>query len=71
DVACFRRGADGAHLVRNATEEPARILMLSTAILPDIVEYPDSSKHYALSAQGELIFQTRYGEPARYWDGEA
>src|SRR6266480_7410677 len=58
DVACFPRGATGAHLVRNATEEPVRILMLSTLIVPDIVEYPDSSKFYALSAKGELIFRT-------------
>jgi uncharacterized cupin superfamily protein len=71
DLACFPRGAAGAHLVRNATEEPVRILMLSTLIVPDIVEYPDSSKFYALSAKGEIIFQTRYGEPAEYWDGES
>ena len=71
DVACFPRGAAGAHLVRNATEEPVRILMLSTSIVPDIVEYPDSSKFYTLSAKGELIFRTRYGEPAEYWDGES
>jgi uncharacterized cupin superfamily protein len=71
DVACFPRGAAGAHLVRNATEEPVRILMLSTLIVPDVVEYPDSGKHYALSAKGELIFQTRYGEPVEYWDGES
>jgi uncharacterized cupin superfamily protein len=45
--------------------------MLSTSIVPDIVEYPDSSKFYTLSAKGELIFQTRYGEPAEYWDGES
>lgn len=24
-----------------------------------------------VGAQGELIFQTRYGEPAEYWDGES
>ncbi len=71
DVACFPRGATGAHLVRNATTEPVRILMLSTMVAPEIVEYPDSSKLYALSAKGELIFQTRYGDPAEYWDGES
>jgi uncharacterized cupin superfamily protein len=71
DVACFPRGATGAHLVRNATEEPVRILMLSTSIVPDIVEYPDSSKFYTLNAKGELIFRTHYGEPAEYWDDES
>jgi uncharacterized cupin superfamily protein len=71
DVACFPRGAAGAHLMRNATDEPVRILMLSTNIVPEIVEYPDSGKRYALSAKGELIFQTRYGEPVEYWEGES
>jgi uncharacterized cupin superfamily protein len=71
DVTCFPRGSAGAHLVSNATEEPVRILMLSTSILPDIVDYPDSSKHYALSAKGEMVFHTRYGAPVEYWDGES
>jgi uncharacterized cupin superfamily protein len=71
DVACFPRGADGAHQVRNATEEPVRILMLSTRIAPEILEYPDSGKVATKDAKGEDIFQTRYGEPVGYWDGEA
>ena len=49
DVACFPRGATGALLVRNATEEPVRLLMLSSLIVPDIVDYPDSSKFYTLN----------------------
>jgi hypothetical protein len=71
DVACFPRGAAGTHQVWNDTEEPARIVMLSSSILPDIVEYPDSGKFYTLSAKGEMLFQTRYGEPVEYWDGES
>ena len=71
DVACFPRGEAGAHMMRNETEEPVRILMLSTSIVPDIVEYPDSRKRFGLSAKGELIFQTHYGETAEYWDGES
>jgi uncharacterized cupin superfamily protein len=71
DVACFSRGADGAHLVRNATVAPVRILMLSTSIVPEIVEYPDSGKFYALTAKGEMILHTKYGEPTEYWEGES
>jgi uncharacterized cupin superfamily protein len=71
DVVCFPRGAAGAHQVRNETEEPARILMLSTQIAPEILEYPDSGKVVTVDATGEDIFQTRYGEPVRYWDGES
>jgi len=71
DVACFPRGATGAHQVRNTTEEPVRILMLSTLIVPEILEYPDSGKLDALSAKGERILLTRHAEPAKYWDGES
>ena len=57
--------------MRNATDEPVRILMLSTVIAPEILEYPDSAKVITVSAKGEEIFVTRYGEPAEYWDGES
>lgn len=67
DVACFVRGATGAHRVRNATEEPRAHPMFSTQIL----EYPDSGKLDTTSAKGERILLTRRAEPARYWDGES
>jgi uncharacterized cupin superfamily protein len=57
--------------VRNATEEPVRIFMFSTVIAPEILEYPDSGKVNTVSAKGEELFLTRYGEPAEYWDGES
>jgi uncharacterized cupin superfamily protein len=71
DVACFPRSAAGAHQVRNATEKPVRILMLATKNKPEILEYPDSGKVITLDAQGEGLFQTLYGEPVEYWDGES
>jgi uncharacterized cupin superfamily protein len=71
DVVCFRRGPAGTHQVRNETEEPARILMLSTRIAPEILEYPDSDKVVTVDARGEDISTTRHGEPAGYWDGES
>lgn len=71
DVVCFPRGATGAHQVQNATEEPVRILMLSTLIAPEILEYPDSFKLDTVSAKGERILLTRHGERAKYWDGES
>jgi uncharacterized cupin superfamily protein len=71
DVVCFLRGDAGAHQVRNDTEEPARILMLSTQIAPEILEYPDSDKVVTVDAKGDEIAKTRRGEPAAYWDGEA
>ena len=71
DVVCFPRGAAGGHQVRNETEEPVRILMLSTMIVPEIVEYPDSGKLDTVSAKGERILLTRHAEPAKYRDGES
>lgn len=70
DVVCFRRGQAGLHQVRNATDAPVRILMLSTLIAPDIVEYPDSGKVGARSVAGERILLGRPGPILDYWDGE-
>ena len=58
------------HQVRNETDEPVRVLMLSTLIAPEIVEYPDSGKIGARSATGERILLGRPGPNLDYWDGE-
>jgi len=71
DVACFLRGASGAHQVINRTDEPVRVLMLSTLLNPEVLEYPDSGKIAAKDAKGNGVFRTRLGEPVEYWDGEA
>lgn len=70
DVVCFRRGKEGLHQVRNGTGEPVRVLMLSTLLVPDIVEYPDSGKLGARSVAGERILLSRPGPMLDYWDGE-
>lgn len=70
DVAVFRRGKEGFHQVRNDTDEPVRVLMLSTLIAPEIVEYADSGKIGARSASGERILLSRPGPMLDYWDGE-
>jgi uncharacterized cupin superfamily protein len=57
--------------VRNATEEPVRILMLSTVIAPEILEYPDSGKLDTVSAKGSGSCSHGTREPAKYWDGES
>lgn len=44
DAVSFPTGPDGAHQLMNRSEEPARVLMLSTMIEPEIAEYPDSGK---------------------------
>jgi uncharacterized cupin superfamily protein len=70
DVTCFRRGKDGAHQVSNRSESPIRILMLSTLIAPDIIEYLDSGKIGLDDATGEGIYMGRPGPDLDYWDGE-
>ena len=70
DVVCFPRGKDGLHQVRNTSESPIRVLMLSSRNAPDIVEYPDSGKVGARSIAGERILLSRPGPLLDYWDGE-
>jgi uncharacterized cupin superfamily protein len=70
DVVCFPRGKDGAHQVRNRTDAPIRVLMLSTLINPEIVEYLDTGKIGTRDADGERIFLSRPGPGVDYWDGE-
>ena len=54
----------------NRTETPIRVLMLSTLIAPDIVEYLDSGKIGARSVAGERIMLGRPGPMLEYWEGE-
>ena len=70
DVVAFPRGKDGAHQVRNDTEAPIRVLMLSTLLTPDIVEYLDSGKVSVVDAKGERLFREFRGRDAEYWEGE-
>ena len=70
DVVCFPRGRDGAHQVINRTDSAIRVLMLSTLIAPDIVEYLDSGKIGARNVRGERIMLSRPGPMLDYWEGE-
>ena len=70
DVVVFPRGKAGAHQLMNRTDAPIRVLMLSSMVRPDIVEYPDSGKVGARSVDGERILLSRPGPILDYWDGE-
>jgi uncharacterized cupin superfamily protein len=70
DVVCFPRGKEGAHQVSNRTDAPIRVLMLSTLLKPDIVEYLDTGKIGARSVKGERIVLARPGPEVDYWEGE-
>jgi uncharacterized cupin superfamily protein len=44
DVAFFPRGPEGAHAVRNETDQTVRVLMFSTIVEIAATVYPDSDK---------------------------
>lgn len=44
DCVFFPTGPDGAHAVRNDTDETARVLMYSQVCSPAVCVYPDSDK---------------------------
>ena len=67
DVVCFPAGPDGAHLVR-ATDELARVGIISTKNPVGIAEYPDSDK-VGVWADG-THYMLRRSEHLDYWDGE-
>jgi len=67
DVVCFPAGPDGAHLVR-ATDEPARVAILSTKNEFGIAEYPDSDKVGVWA--GDKHYMLRRSAHLDYWDGE-
>jgi uncharacterized cupin superfamily protein len=70
DVVAFPRGKEGAHQIRNDTDAPIRVLMLSTRIAPDIVEYLDTGKVGARSIAGDRILFARPGPELEYWEDE-
>ena len=41
DVVAFPRGRRGAHTLVNRSSEPTRYLMMSTKVMPEVVEYPE------------------------------
>jgi uncharacterized cupin superfamily protein len=55
DVVFFPAGPDGAHALRNDTEEPARFVMVSDHPSPEVVEYPDLGQ---ITAQARTGSQT-------------
>lgn len=42
DAELFPRGPEGAHQVINLSDSPARFIMFSTLVSPEIAQYPDS-----------------------------
>lgn len=70
DIVCFPPGPGGAHKVTNGSEEPVRILMLSTMPEVDISYYPDSEKFGVWPGDGAEGFLVRRESEVDYYDGE-
>ena len=59
-----------AHPIINRTESPIRVLMLSSMIRPDIVEYLDTGKIGVRRMAGDRIMLARPGPNLDYLEGE-
>jgi uncharacterized cupin superfamily protein len=70
DVAFFPRGPDGAHCIRNETEETARVLMFSNVVQPTATVYPDSDKVGIWTGDSETEGTFRRESKVDYYDGE-
>ena len=70
DVVAFPRGKDGAHQIINRTDSSVRVLMLSSMVGPEVVDYIDSGKVYAMDLAGDTIMLSRPGPTLDYWEGE-
>ncbi len=71
DVAFFPSGPGGAHLVRNDTDETARVLMFSNASTVSATVFPDSGKVaiWTGNDDDDLVVQRTSG--VDFWEGEA
>jgi uncharacterized cupin superfamily protein len=61
DVVLFPVGPDGAHQLRNETDDLVRYLMASTRPSPEAVEYPDSRQISVMA-----FTESQLGQPL--WD---
>jgi uncharacterized cupin superfamily protein len=52
EVVHFRTGPDGAHSLRNDTDEPVRFVVAGIRVFPEVVEYPDLKQITAQAPQG-------------------
>ena len=70
DLVAFPEGPDGAHKVTNATDETARIMILSTKAWPALAVYPDSDKIGVFTEDGSDDVMVRRESDVDYWDRE-
>jgi len=70
DVVVFPVGPEGAHLWRNDSDEPIRVLMWSNSGELEVCVYPDSGKIGAWTPYDGVQLLNRTDANLDYWDGE-
>jgi uncharacterized cupin superfamily protein len=68
DVMVFRRGRPGAHQVINRSGDVARYVVVSTRVLPEVAEFPDTGKIYVHAESGaDELSKILDSEAEREW----
>jgi uncharacterized cupin superfamily protein len=49
DVVACRRGRDGTHTFANRSDQPVRLLAISTMNFPDVVMYPEVARAFVMT----------------------
>ena len=76
EVLSFPTGEAGAHQFANRGDVPARVLVISTMLAPEVNGYPDSGKILATIRppgspdDGSLTAAFRLDDAIDYWEGE-
>jgi uncharacterized cupin superfamily protein len=70
DMVFFPIGPEGAHQVLNETDEPARVLMWSTVVLPTATVYPDSDKIGVWTGHPDDDIMVERSSGVEYYRGE-
>ena len=75
EVVAFPVGEEGAHQVQNRSGDPARVIVISTMIAPEVNLYPDTDRLMAATrapgGEGEGFQESyRRDEATDYWEGE-
>jgi uncharacterized cupin superfamily protein len=55
EVVSFQPGPEGAHGLRNDTDEPVRYVVAGTRVSPEVCEYPDLKQVTAQSKHGLFL----------------
>ena len=71
DVVCFPAGPRGGHNIWNEQEQPARVVMFSSAAVPSVCVYPDGDKVGVWTGDEHDHWRFRGADAQlEYYDGE-